>query len=106
MTFRNASDTASLHAITNRDLAPREVFPVHHSPSGPPSHSRLRDALYRIRRPRLSLRGTIAPVVLVCGVLAGIALVLPSYAPAVTGTNGPLGLDVSGSSAGSSAGSS
>jgi uncharacterized protein YkwD len=71
---------------------------VHHSPSGSSFLARLQDALYRVRLPRRSLRGTIAPVVLVCGVLAGIALVLPSYAPAVTGTNGALGLDVSGSS--------
>ena len=71
---------------------------MHHSPSGSSFLARLQDALYRVRLPRRSLRGTIAPVVLVCGVLAGIALVLPSYAPAVTGTNGALGLDVSGSS--------
>jgi uncharacterized protein YkwD len=54
---------------------------------------RLRDALYRLRRPRPSL---IVPVVLVCGVLAGIALVLPSYTPAVTGTDGALGLESTG----------
>ena len=62
---------------------------MHQSPSGPSLLVRLQDALYRLRLPRPSL---IVPVVLVCGVLAGIALVLPSYAPAVTGTHGALGL--------------
>jgi uncharacterized protein YkwD len=54
---------------------------------------RLLDALYRLRLTRPSL---IVPVVLVCGVLAGIALVLPSYAPAVTGTDGAFGLESAG----------
>src|SRR5689334_21117306 len=90
LTFRSAPNTFSLHEVTNRDLAPREVFPVHQSPSGSSLLVRLQDALYRLRLPRPSL---IVPVVLVCGVLAGIALVLPSYAPAVTGTHGALGLE-------------
>src|SRR5881227_642332 len=89
--MRSVSCTFSLHEATIRDPGSREVFPVHHSPSGPPFRARRAAVFSRLRFPRPTLRGTIAPVVLVCGILAGIALVLPSYAPAVTGADGALG---------------
>ncbi|WP_456538998.1 CAP domain-containing protein [Blastococcus sp. SYSU D00669] len=47
----------------------------------------------------VQLRGKIAPVVLVCGIVAGIALVLPDYAPAVTSAEGGLGAAAASSGA-------
>ncbi|MGY1602647.1 CAP domain-containing protein [Geodermatophilus sp. SYSU D00815] len=71
---------------------------MHHTPTGPSTAERLRAVRTSWWQRGVRLRGKIAPVVLVCGIVAGIALVLPEYAPAVTSAEG--GLSASGTSAG------
>ncbi|MGY1807135.1 CAP domain-containing protein [Blastococcus sp. SYSU D00669] len=72
---------------------------MHHSPSGPTTSERLRAVRTSWWQRGVQLRGKIAPVVLVCGIVAGIALVLPDYAPAVTSAEGGLGAAAASSGA-------
>ncbi|WP_448626933.1 CAP domain-containing protein [Geodermatophilus sp. URMC 64] len=77
---------------------------MHHSPSGPSLSARLSAAFSRwaFHLPRsLRLRGRIAPVVLVCGVVAGIALSIPVFAPAISSAEDTT-VDLDASSASSS----